>query len=338
MKRDGTTVWGIHAGKLASADSLFVPKGFVALGWPDMGDLGSISPTRDSFRTQVAEVYPNVKPGVVPNNAGQLYRFVVEMKVDDLVAYATREGRLVHIGRVSGPYRYDPTMEPSHPNVRPVEWLRTLPRSSFTQGALYELGAAMSFFQIKTYADEFRIAASGSLAPEVITRDDTVTQVAADIEQTTKDYVLKILDKDLKGHPFAELFAHLLNAMGWRTRVSPPGPDQGVDIIAHRDELGLEPPRIKVQAKSGTGSIGDPVVKQLYGSVGDGEYGMVVTTSFFTPQAKMFANQKTNLRLIDGDELLDLIFEHYHKFEARYKGLLPLKRVYVPEPLEEPAS
>ena len=27
-------------------------------------------------------------------------------------------------------------------------------------------------------------------------------------------------------------------------------------------------------------------------------------------------------------------FEHYEKFDARRKGLLPLRRVYVPEPVE----
>ena len=29
------------------------------------------------------------------------------------------------------------------------------------------------------------------------------------------------------------------------------------------------------------------------------------------------------------------VFQHYDQFDSRYKGLLPLKRVYVPEPLEE---
>lgn len=35
--------------------------------------------------------------------------------------------------------------------------------------------------------------------------------------------------------------------------------------------------------------------------------------------------------LIDGEELVDLILEHYEDFDSRYKGFLPLKRVYVPE-------
>ena len=37
----------------------------------------------------------------------------------------------------------------------------------------------------------------------------------------------------------------------------------------------------------------------------------------------------------DGDKLVNLIYEYYEQFDSRYKGLLPLKRVYVPEVLDE---
>jgi restriction system protein len=79
----------------------------------------------------------------------------------------------------------------------------------------------------------------------------------------------------LKGHPFADFIAHLLNTMGYRTRVSPEGPDGGIDIVAHKDELGFEPPIIKVQVKSSEGSIGDPAVPALYGKVGNSEFGLL---------------------------------------------------------------
>src|SRR5205814_2842337 len=103
-----------------------------------------------------------------------------------------------------------------------------------------------------------------------VTQDESVAAVAEDIEETTRDFVLKRLSQELKGHPLADFVAHLLGTMGYRTRVSPPGPDGGVDIIAHRDELGFEPPIIKVQVKSTDGSIGDPIVSALYGKVSSG--------------------------------------------------------------------
>lgn len=123
--------------------------------------------------------------------------------------------------------------------------------------------------------------------------------------------------------------------MGYRTRVSPEGPDGGVDIVAHRDELGFEPPIIKVQVKSTEGSVGDPVVSALYGKVDTNEFGLLVTLGTYTKQAISFARSKPNLRLIDGIELVSLILTHYDNFDSTYKGLLPLKRVYVPQKVSE---
>jgi restriction endonuclease len=80
--------------------------------------------------------------------------------------------------------------------------------------------------------------------------------------------------------------------MGYRTRVSPPGPDGGIDILAHRDELGFEPSIIKVQVKSGESSIGEPTVKELLGNLGDREYGLLVTLGAFTQLARSFAQQE----------------------------------------------
>lgn len=45
-----------------------------------MGDLSALKPDHDAFKTRVAEVYPAARPGAIPNNAGQLFRFVHEMK------------------------------------------------------------------------------------------------------------------------------------------------------------------------------------------------------------------------------------------------------------------
>jgi hypothetical protein len=36
-----------------------------------------------------------------------------------------------------------------------------------------------------------------------------------------------------------------------------------------------------------------------------------------------------NLRLINGTELVNLIFDHYEKFSPEFKRLLPMRSVYV---------
>ena len=332
------SVWGIHAGKTGDADHLFIHERCVAVGWAEMGDLKKLPSDRDAFKAKLSATYPEKKQGAIPVNAGQLFRFVHEVRIGDLVVYPSQRDRKVHLGRVEGEYRYDTSSEPSYPHRRTVKWLKSLPRTKFSQGALYEIGAAMTLFLIRNYTDEFMAAAHGEVASTPVAQDETVALVADEIEETTRDFVLKRLAQELKGHPFAEFIAHLLGAMGYRTRISPEGPDGGVDIIAHRDELGFEPPIIKVQVKSGEGNVGDPIVSALYGKLSVGEFALLVTLGSFTAHALTFARSKGNLRLIDGDELVDLVLLHYEKFDSKYKGLLPLKRVYVPEPVEEPEA
>jgi len=109
--------------------------------------------------------------------------------------------------------------------MRAVKWLMSLPRTSFSQGALYELGAAMSLFQVKNYAEEFLAALEGKPATIRKTEEDeTVAYIVEEIEQTAHDFILKRLAQQLKGHPLAHFVGHLLQAMGYRTRIAPKAP------------------------------------------------------------------------------------------------------------------
>lgn len=121
MKLVESSLWGIHGGRTGDADSLFLRKSTVALGWMKMGDLAPLEPNREAFKARVAEVYPEAGPGAIPNNAGQLFRFVHEMAVGDLVVYPSKRDRQVHIGRVEGEYQYDPKTEPGYLHRRAVK-------------------------------------------------------------------------------------------------------------------------------------------------------------------------------------------------------------------------
>ena len=152
--------------------------------------------------------------------------------------------------------------------------------------------------------------------------DETVAFVAEDIEQNTRDFVYKQLAQYLKGYGFQSFVAHLLTTMGYRTVESPQGTDGGVDIIAHKDELKLEPPIIKVQVKSTESSIGGPEVKQLSGNLGQGEVGLLVTLGSYSKQAIDFVKTRPNLRLIDGDELIQFILTHYEQLDPKIQTLI----------------
>ncbi len=331
-------LWGIHAGKTGDADSLFKSKKVIALGWKGTPNLSALADDRGAFKEMYREVFPDRSVGNVTTSASQLYRFVHELKEGDYVAYPSPVDRQVHLGRVTGPYTFVPNAPGGYSHQRSVTWLKSVPRTKYSQGALYEIGSALSFFQVKNYLEEHQSILAGE-APAVKDegRDETVALVVSEIRQSTRDFVLKTLTRELKGHPFTHFVAHLLETMGYHTRVAPPGPDGGIDILASRDELGFEPPIVKVQVKAGEGSVGNATVASLYGNISNGEYGLFVTLGSFTKPALTFAHDKGNLRLIDSEELADLVLERYDQLDAKYKGLLPLQRVYIPETVESDA-
>lgn len=79
MKENDAVLWGIHGGRAGDADTLFLKKHVVAVGWARVGDLGKRKVDREVFKKAVAAAYPDKKPGAIPNNAGQLFRFMHEM-------------------------------------------------------------------------------------------------------------------------------------------------------------------------------------------------------------------------------------------------------------------
>ena len=158
--------------------------------------------------------------------------------------------------------------------------------------------------------------------------DETVELVAAQVEESTSDFVLDQLSRHTKGYPFQDVVANVLVALGYKVRQSPVGIDGGIDLVARRDELELEPPLIRVQVKSG--DVGDPAVSALCGKLGYGDLGLVVTLGNFSRQAREFEKTRSNLRLIDGEQFVALFLEHYEKLDTYFKTLVPLKRVYIP--------
>ncbi|MDZ3797221.1 MAG: restriction endonuclease [Xanthomonadales bacterium] len=327
-------VWGIHAGRTGDADLLFLKQACIAIGWDAMGNLSTLAADREAFKARYVQTYPNAKKGGIATVSGVPYRFLHEMKVGDLVAYPSKQDKHIHIGQVEGEYQYEPVGEKGYPHRRKVRWLRHVPRLDFTQGALYEIGSALSLFQVKNYADEFRAVVEGKPVSVVqVDQDATVAAVTEDIEDTTRDFVLKRLARELKGLPLEGFVAHLLQCMGYHARQTRKN-EPSVDVIAHKDHLGIEPPIIKVQVKSSPGTATDKDVSALYGKLSHGEYGLFVTLGTFSPASRTFEQSKPNLRLIDGDELVELIFAHYEQFDSRHKGLLPLRRIYVPQVLD----
>jgi restriction system protein len=137
-------------------------------------------------------------------------------------------------------------------------------------------------------------------------------------------------------YDFQNLVAGLLRGMGYHVSwVSPPGPDQGIDVIAHTDPLGITGPRVKVQVKRRADKTTIDGIRSLLALLGEGDVGLFVSTGGFTRDAEEEARRQENRRmmLVDLKRLFDLWVEHYDDVPDEYRRLLSLKPVYflVPE-------
>ena len=200
-------IWGIHT----QNDSLFLHGNVIAVGWKEMGDLSAIVPDREAFRQKYAAAYPDSKKGSIATSSGMLYRFVHEMQIGDYVVFPSRTDRMVNIGIVEGNYQYAPEAV-EYKQQRRVKWVKHLPRTSFSQGALYEIGSFLTLFTVKNYADEFLSALDKSFKKDLQGEDETVGATAEEIIENTKDFILKEISRQLKGYDLEEFVADLLQA------------------------------------------------------------------------------------------------------------------------------
>ena len=322
-------IWGIHT----YDEALFLKDDKMAIGWKEIGNLREIQANRDDFKKKYVQVYPDASKGAVATCAGMLYRFCHEVQIGDYVVYPSKSDRMINIGEITGDYEFVPDAH-EYVQQRNVKWLKHIPRTSFSQGALYEIGSALSFFAVKNYADEFLSALDKGFKKHAASNDedDTVGATAEDIIESTKDFILKELSRNLKGYALEEFVADLLRAMGYRTTVSPQGGDSGIDITAYKDEL---PPRILVQVKSQDSDIKETTIQSLKGAMREGDYGLFVTLSNYTKNAQKYLESTPIIRGINGTELVDLILKYYEDLDIKYKKMIPLKMVYIPVPKQE---
>ena len=128
-----------------------------------------------------------------------------------------------------------------------------------------------------------------------------------------------------------ELVAGILEAMGYRTSVSRPGPDRGYDVFASPDGLGLEEPRIFVEVKHRPNtSIGAQDIRSFIGGRGAGDRCLYVSTGGFTKDARYEADRASvPLQLLGLVDLRKILVDYYDGLDEEIRSLLPLKRIYV---------
>ena len=97
---------------------------FIGIGFvnAELGDLSNFSKEELHSRVSASGRYSST-PQSAANAAGQLWRFINEIKQGDYVLVPLLQQGLFHVGRVTGAYTYNPSVP--KPHRRSVRWFRT---------------------------------------------------------------------------------------------------------------------------------------------------------------------------------------------------------------------
>lgn len=329
-------VWMVRAGRDSVFIDDFLSRQMVAIGWARIGDLSNVH-GRDQIRKLVELSWPEMNKFQKSASVGQVYRFCEEIVPGQHVVTYDSNRRIYHLGTVTGAYVYHPEYDPELVHTRSVKWEKEISRDILSPETKNSLGSISTIFCLSRTAVEelltlIRNGQALELSEDSPAEEDieAEAEVRKDTEQRALEFLQDKLSK-LDWDEMQELVAGLLRAMGYKTRVSRPGPDRGRDIIASPDGFGFQPPRIVVEVKHRKGTMGAPEVRSFVGGLRQNDNGLYVSTGGFTREAKYEADRANqSLTLMDADDLGKAVVEYYDRMDSETRALLPLKKIYWP--------
>ena len=286
---DGPKLYLARAGQNEEDEELALENNVAII---DFRDIPSLEDLRDyeAVAKLVSDMFPDEKLRRRCNFAGQLWPFSSGMQEGDLVVLPRKLTSKIAIGRVTGPYQFS-ELNSEFRHTRPVQWLQTdIPRTTFEQDLLYSFGAFMTVCNISRNDAARRVSAvlkgKGDPGPSVptgtTTKESPPTEDQAepipDLVQMAHDKVVARIQSRFSGHGLRRLVDAVLRVRGWVTKVSPPGPDGGADILARRGSFGLDGPRLCVRVKLEQNAADVTVYRTLQGTMQtcNAEQGLLV--------------------------------------------------------------
>lgn len=334
-------IWLNRAGGNGEYESFFLDSKKIYLTWSQVDlDLRNISSKQ--ALNQWYETFYGVSRKAAINYASQLWSFLHNMKIGDIVVLPSKRNSTIHFGYIRSDVIYDETARDIYRHSRTVEWFAPdVPRNKFDQDLLYSFGAFSTICEIKRNDAEKRIRKmiengwnsvtfSSPKNHEAEAREVLDDQV--DLEQYSLDLIAKFIERKLKGYQLQNLVAGILEAKGYKTFVPSEGADEGVDILAGKGDLGFQEPSICVQVKSTDAAVDRPTLDQLIGTMTNfkANYGILVSWSGFKSSVeKARAKHYFKVKLWDQKVVIQELLNNYNLLSEEIKSMIPLKQIWT---------
>ena len=305
----------------------FIEGNYVAIGWLPHSDLSSCRSREELYPLYKAEYPQDTSNVVIGQQVGQIARFLLEMKTGDYIITPAQDTEFIYYGILQENAYFFADGKDGCPYLhrKKVKWHKDpIQRSQFSVPFQNTIRSSLTVFYINHKKNFFTTIGKPELIPESEQKDEF-------------DYYTTILNRvlELDDQEFEILITHILNALGFegsehKGKVG----DGGVDATGELNVANMAKIKLFVQAKRyKLGSrIAPNVVKALRSNIPAGGQGAFITTADFQKQAKEIAVEHgfPRIGLINGEQLVDILAEHWNAIPVEFRDKLGLKIGLVP--------
>lgn len=304
----------------------FVAGGYVAIGWLEKDNLSKIDSKEQLYPLYKEENPTHTSNIVIGIQVGQIARFLFDIKAGDYVITQDGDTELLHVGVMQpSPSYFYAIGDDGCPfrHRRRVKWLPKLfKRSEFSVPFQNTIRSSLTVFNVSHREHFFGVIGERDLVPKSSTE-------SYDPYRAVLDQLLELNDKE-----FEILITNLLSALGFEgAEHTGKAGDGGVDATGELNVSNLAKVKLYVQVKRyKLGSkISANVVKALRQSIPSGGQGAFITTAEFQGAASDVALEAgfPRIGLVNGQQLVDLLIEHWANIPEEFKNKLGLKQGLV---------
>lgn len=301
----------------------FLDGDYIAIGWLCNTNLSTIKNREELYPIYKKEHPDDTSNIVIGQQVGQIGRFLLEIKAGDYVITPAKDTEFIFYGVVEeDPSYYFSDGSDGCPFLhrRKIKWNKTpVQRSIFSVPFQNTIRSSLTVFSVSHKTNFF----------ETIDKKDLVP---VNVQNNDYDYYTIVLNRilELDDKEFEILITHLLTAIGFEgSEHQGKVGDGGVDATGEMNVANLAKIKIFVQAKRYKlgNRISANTVKGLRQSIPFGGQGAFITTCDYQNAAKAVAVEPgfPRIGLVNGNQFVDLLVEHWEDVPAVFKEKLNLK-------------
>jgi len=279
----------------------FEDHNYIGIGW--FSQLIDHSFSREDIKKLYREKYPKDGNMRVSQNAGQIFRFINDIKIGDIVITPFSNNFLL-VGEVKSEIYLDIDETSLYSLRKKVEWFPSkLDRTTLSISLQNTLRSSLTVYTLRN--------------PREILEHYHLVEKPFEVEKTEFNLyeTIKLKLNELDGFEFETFVSYLLQTIGFEKTEEKGGVnDGGIDFEGVLNVFGIASINLQVQVKSyERNQIKWQEIAAFRGAMKRDYQGCFVTLSSFTNKAIENANDaaKIPITLIDGKKLIDIFINQY---------------------------